>query len=450
MERLGTILIVDDDPLVLEALTQAFMDDYEVVQASSGEEALRVLESNGNLDTVVLDIRMAKMNGLQTARLIKEINSELPIIFHTAYPGEYSESSIEKEHQPFDYVGKNERPERLVRAVKNAVSFARLKSDGANLVKFARQEFGMVGKSEAMRGIYHTIEKIAPSDTKVVILGRTGTGKELVARAIHKRSGRASERLVIFNCNHKSPYLVESELFGHLRGSFTGAIVDRIGLFEYADGGTLFLDEIGDLDMTTQGKLLRVLETGEMQRIGSPEVIRVDVRLICAANRDLDRLIQDGKFREDLFYRLKGVVITIPPLKERREDIPELIDFFIENYSLKRGDDIKVFEPSARDLLVEYDWPGNVRQLLDTVQSLIDLSVSSFITRREVENYLACHKDGHNSSGSFQERVWEFKRVLVIQTLARNNNNVSASARELSLDASNLRKMIKDLDIKVG
>ena len=450
MERLGTVLIVDDDALVLEALKQTFMDDYRVVAASTGEEAVAAVKSDHDLDTVVLDIRMAKMDGLQTAHLIRQINPELPIIFHTGYPGEYSESRIEKDHQPFDYVGKNEQPERLIRAVKNAVSFYRLKADSATLVALAHRHFGMVGKSKAMQEIYQTIEKIAPTDNKVMIFGQTGTGKELVARAIHKRSRRAGARLVILNCNHKAPDLVESELFGHLRGSFTGAIADRMGLLEYADGGTLFLDEIGDLDMTTQARLLRVIETGEMERIGSPEVRHVNVRCICATNRDLAKLVDESKFREDLFYRLKGVTITIPPLKQRREDIPELIDFFVEDYSLKEGDGIKIFEPAARDLLIEYDWPGNVRQLLDTVQSLIDLSFSSFITRQEVENYLAHGNDRHVDEGSFHDRVREFKRTIIIQALARNNNNVSAAARELSLDPSNFRKMIKDLGLSRG
>lgn len=454
MKLLGKILIVDDDPLVLEALTQTFMDDFEVVPASSGKEAISAVESRSDLDTVVLDIRMAEMDGLETARHIRHLNPDLPIIFHTGYPGEYSETQIEKQHQPFDYVGKNERPQRLVRAVKNAVSFSRLKANSTQLIKFARQQFGMVGKSKAMQGIYQTIERIAPTDSKVVILGKTGTGKELVARAIHMRSRRADQPLAILNCNHKSPELVESELFGHLRGSFTGAIADRMGLFEYADGGTLFLDEIGNLDMTTQAKLLRVLESGEMQRIGSPEVIHVDVRLICAANHNLEKLVDKCTFREDLYYRLKGITITIPPLRERREDIPELIDYFVENYCVKSGDSIKIFEPAARDLLVEYDWPGNVRQLLDMVQALVNLSPSSFITRQEVTNYLACTGNGdcitNNATLGFHDRVREFKRILVIQALARNNNNISAAARELSLDPSNLRKMIKDLSIKVG
>ncbi|MFH1374328.1 MAG: sigma-54 dependent transcriptional regulator [bacterium] len=451
MDKLGTVLLVDDDPLVLEALTQTFVDDYRVVATASGEEAVAAVKTHRDLDTVVLDIRMARMDGLQTARLIRQVNPDLPIIFHTGYPGEYSESHIDRDHHPFDYVGKNESPARLVRAVKNAVSFQRLKANSAGLVEFARGEFGMVGKSSAMLEIYQTIEKIAPTNNKVIILGQTGTGKELVARAIHKRSRRADNRLVIFNCNHKAPDLVESELFGHLRGSFTGAVADRIGLFEYADGGTLFLDEVGDLDITTQGKLLRVIETGEMQRLGAPEVICIEVRLICASNRDLDTLVTAGTFREDLYYRLKGVTITIPPLRERREDIPELIDFVMQSYALRNGQGIKVFEPTAQDLLVEYDWPGNVRQLADTVQSLIDLSPSSFISLRDVESYLACTGCNPDQGVTcFREKVREFKRTLVIKTLSRHNQNVTAAARDLSLDPSNLRKLIKNLDLSKG
>ncbi len=264
MDKPGRILVVDDDPLVLEALGQTFSDEYQVVTASSGGEAIDIISSDQDIETVVLDIKMARMDGLQTASRLKEINPELPIIFHTGYPGDYSEDEIEKGHHPFDYVGKNERPARLKRAVKNALTFYRLKSGHSDLVAIACEEYGMVGKSMAMLDVYRTIEKIGPTDNKVMILGPTGTGKELVARAIHRRSKRTDNPLAIFNCNHKAPDLVESELFGHLKGSFTGAVADRIGMFEYADRGTVFLDEIGDLDITTQAKILRVLETGEM------------------------------------------------------------------------------------------------------------------------------------------------------------------------------------------
>ncbi len=442
--------MVDDDPLVLEALHQAFMDDYEVVSASSGFEAVEIVSSDPAIETIVLDIKMAKMDGLKTASKLKQLNPEIPIIFHTGYPGDYSEDEIEKGHAPFDYVGKNERPARLTRAVKNAVTFYRLKSSHSDLATLAREQYGLVGKSKAMIDVYQTIEKIGPTDNKVMILGQTGTGKELVARAIHKRSHRSSRTLAIFNCNHKAPDLVESELFGHLKGSFTGAVADRIGMFEYADQGTVFLDEIGDLDITTQAKILRVLETGEMHRIGSPETVKVDVRLICATHHNLAARIAENRFREDLYYRLKGVTITLPPLRERREDIPALIDFFSRRYCARIGCGLKIFEPEARDYLIEFNWPGNVRQLLDTVQSLIDLSPSHYITRQEVVSYLVLAENPVDGDGSFAQRIREFKRTLILKSLDRHHNNISAAARELSLDPSNLRKIIKDLKISLG
>ncbi|MEA3297370.1 MAG: sigma-54 dependent transcriptional regulator [candidate division Zixibacteria bacterium] len=450
MSKQGKLLIIDDDPLVLEALHQSFLDEYDVVLVSSGEEGLSVLDTCHDLNAIILDIRMAKMDGLQTASRIRELYPDIPLIFHTGYPGDYSESNIEKEYKPFDYVGKNERPARLFRAVRNAVSFHRLKTHSVDMVKFARDHFGLVGQSKAMCEIYQTIEKIGPTNSKVMILGPTGSGKELVARAIHRRSKRLERQLGVFNCNHKAPDLVESELFGHLKGSFTGAVADRIGMFEYTHDGTLFLDEVGNLDITTQGKLLRVLETGEMQRIGSPETIYVDVRIICATNSNLEKMVADKVFREDLYYRLKGVRITLPSLKDRQEDIPDMIDYFTENYCNKNGDGLKVFEPAARDLLIEYDWPGNVRQLLDTVQSLIDLSPSYLITREEVSTYLFYSGKTTGRGGSLNDRVREFRRLVLIQALSRHGNRVSAAARELSLDPSNLRKMLKDLNINTG
>ena len=451
MNSTGKVLIVDDDSLVLETLHELFLDDYDVVLASSGKAALEAVNEHTDLDAIILDIKMARMDGLQTASRIKEINAEIPIIFHTGFPGEYSEAQIESQFKPFDYVGKDERPARLHRAVRQAVSFYRLKRQSLDLVTHARMHFGMVGRSTAMLDVYQTIEKIAPTNNKVIIYGETGTGKELVARAIHKMSHRANERLVICNCSHRPPDLVESELFGHLRGSFTGAVADRIGLFEYADNGTLFLDEVGDLDLTTQGKLLRVLETGEMQRIGSPESIRVNVRLICATHRNLQEMVDSGKFRKDLYFRLKGVAILLPELRERRDDIPALVDYFIENHCMNEGIAIKVFEPAARDVLVEYDWPGNVRQLMDTIQSLIDLSPSQFITGQEVARYLAYKSvpaNGHRHT--YSDQVREFKKKLLIKHLDRNSYNVRATARELAIDPSNLRKLIKDLDIGIG
>ncbi len=448
MTKSGHILIVDDDEMVLEAMYESFIDTYDVTLASSGEAAIKHVVNNPDFDAVILDIRMARMDGLETASRLKEIVTTTPIIFHTGYPGDYSEQEVEQEYQPFDYVGKNERPERLHRAVRNAVAFHRLKNSRTDLIKFARTEYGLVGSSQSMQNVYQTIEKIGPTDSKVMILGSTGSGKELVARALHKRSSRRDKTLAIISCNRKSPDLVESELFGHLRGSFTGAITDRVGMFEYAHGGTLFLDEIGDLDITTQAKTLRVLENGEMHRIGSPEIIRVDVRLICATHHDLQAMVETGTFREDLYYRLKGIIIQLERLKDRREDIPELLDYFAERCCMKRASGLKVFEPAARDLLIEYDWPGNVRQLMDTIQSLIYLTPSYYITRQEVADYLKYRNAESNGDSSLSGKVRDYKRTVILQALDHHGYKVSAAARELRVDPSNLHKLMKDLEIQ--
>ncbi len=453
MNQKGKIIIVDDDALVLEVLSEVFQSEYDVVLASSGSEAIEIVAGTSDIDAIVLDIKMARMDGLKTASRIKELDSQVPIIFHTGHPGEYSEEEIEHDFHPFDYVGKDERPARLHRAVRQAVSFNQLRKHSLELSRHAREAFGIVGRSRVMLDVYQTIEKIAPTNNKVIVYGATGTGKELVARALHKASRRADKRLVICNCNHRAPDLVEAELFGHLRGAFTGAMHDRIGLLEYADGGTLFLDEVGDLDITTQGKLLRVLETGEMQRIGSPEMIVVDVRVICATHRDLEELVKEKLFREDLYYRLKGVTIRLPHLKDRPEDISSLIDCFVENHCRREKISLKVFEPKARDLLVDYQWPGNVRQLMDTVQSLIDLSPSQFITAEDTARYLAIDSKGGNGHGgvtSFGDRVRAFKRRVILEALDQNKQNVAAAARELGMDPSNLRKAVKELDVDLS
>ena len=456
MPKTGKILIVDDDQLVLDALEQAFLDEYDIVLASSGQEALDKVKSDNDIDAIILDIRMAEMDGLETAGHINEINSKVPIIFHTGYPGDFSENEIDESHKPFDYVVKNERPLRLHRTVRNAVAQKKMGSNSQILARLARDEFCMIGKSKKMLEIYEIIERIAPTDNKVIILGPTGSGKELVARAIHRRSCRADKRLGIYNCNHKAPDLVESELFGHIRGAFTGAIDDKIGLFEYADGGTVFLDEIGDLDSTNQNKFLRVLESGEIQRLGSPEIIKVNIRLICATHRNIEQMVKDGSFREDLFYRLGRTNITLPSLKDRSEDIPDLINYFLTNLAVEKGYGYKYFEKSAIDFFAACNWSGNVRQLSETIESLYALSPSSFISKNEVAAYLDLHGDGiiwqtiSDGSKSFQARVKDFKKLLIAQALVRNNNVVKAAAEELSLDPSNLSKMIKEAGIKMG
>jgi len=439
-----TILLVDDDRLVLRTLRDLFLDEYQILQASSGRESVELAAQNGGIAAVVMDIKMAGMDGIVAAREIREIAPDIAVIFHTGYPGDYQEDEIDEHERPFDYVQKSDAISRLRRAVRNAVESYRLKNDCRALCLAAEAEFDMIGRSKPMQEVYSLINKVCATDGKVMICGETGTGKELVARAIHRHSRRRNRRLAILNCNHKSPDLIESELFGHTRGAFTHAFEHRPGLFEYAHGGTVFLDEIGDLDATTQGKLLRVIETGEFQKIGTEITQQTDIRVICATHRNLEQMVADGQFREDLFYRLKGVKICLPPLRERREDIPVLVESFKDAFTIEQGLSPKIFEDTAIGLLVDSDWSGNVRQLRDTVESLIVLSDSDVILAEDVTKYLSLEADRETmESGGFSEQVRQFERNLIIRTLAREDYNISAAARVLQIDRANLRKKIQ-------
>ncbi|MBU0983530.1 MAG: sigma-54 dependent transcriptional regulator [candidate division Zixibacteria bacterium] len=446
------ILLVDDDPRVLEGLTVLLETDYTLLSATSGPQALEIIRSNDTIAAVVLDIKMPGMDGIQTGRAIREERPELSVIIHTGFPGEYDEDRIVTSERPFAYVEKGGPTSRLLCALRNAVDRYEARRNVEQLTAIAESAFELIGRSGVMREVYTSILKVAPTDLKVMILGESGTGKELVARAIHKFSARRDKPLAIFNCNHKSPDLVESELFGHSRGAFTGAVADRIGLFEYASGGTVFLDEIGDLDFTTQAKLLRVLERGEFQVVGGgTEGRHTDVRVICATHRDLEAMVADGKFREDLFFRLSGFVITLPPLRERKDDIPMLTQKFAEQFTNRLQIPAVYFDSTAMDVLLNYDWPGNVRWLRSTIESMITMSDSQFIVGDDVAKQLKLNPGDHtNGDGlGLRARVEEFERNCIIKVLHETDGNVDAAARLLSHDPSNLRKKIRKHGIAI-
>ena len=284
-----------------------------------------------------------------------------------------------------------------------------------------------------------------------MILGETGTGKELVARAIHNNSKRRNNRLGILNCNHKAPDIVESELFGHTRGAFTGAVADSIGLFEYADKGTVFLDEIGDLDITTQAKLLRVLESGEYIKVGSQKIETTDVRILCATHKNLKQMVADDKFREDLYYRLKGITINLPALREKKEDIPILVDKFKDRLTIEKGLLPKIFDTSAMNTFLEDDWPGNVRQLYDTIESIVVLSDSDLIVKEDVEKFLEIDtKNIYSSNKQLSSRLNELEKTLIIEALVETNYNKSAAADLLDVERTNFYKKIKKHKLDVS
>jgi two-component system nitrogen regulation response regulator NtrX len=443
--KLQKILLVDDDPRVLEALTALFEGQYYILDASSGRQSVALAEEHSDIAVVVMDIKMEGMDGITAARNVRELRPHASIIFHTGYPGDYEEQQIDVQEKPFDYVQKGHSALQLIRSVRNGAEAYCFKTEGRSVSEHKGLDVGLVGQSPHMQRVIREICKVAQSDNKVMILGETGTGKEIVARAIHDLSARQSRPLAILHCNHKSPDLVETELFGHKKGAFTTAVADRVGLFEYGNGGTVFLDEIGDLDITTQAKLLRVLESGEYTRIGDPTVQTTDIRLLCATHKNLEEMVSQGMFRQDLYYRLKGVQLRIPTLRERREDIPDLVEHFASRFTLKRGLPPKVFDQSAIEALIRFDWPGNVRQLLDTVESVIVLADSDLIMATDVESYLELQNQSNGADlilDGLAAKVEAYRRALVVEALRKTDGNIAAAATLLKSDKSNLRKYV--------
>jgi len=446
------ILIVDDEPGNLEALVIHFEDTYDVLTASSGKESVATVTENTDISAIVMDIKMADMDGIEAARAIRKISPEIPIIFHTGFPGDYDENEIDIGEQPFDYIEKLDSYTKLNRAVRNAVEYHKLKQSSLSLTEYAESVFQMIGESRAMQEVFRIMKKVAPTDGNVLICGETGTGKELAAQAIHENSPRSDKRLTIYNCSRRSPELVESELFGHAKGAFAGAVSERSGLFEEADGGTIFLDEIGDLDLDTQAKIIRFIETGELKRVGSKSMRHIDVRVLSATHKSLPKMVAEGTFREDLYFRLSGITIHLPPLRERREDIPILAEKIKARLIAEKNLSEKIFDPDAVKILTDYDWPGNVRQLQATIENLILLAESDIILAKDVTEALKLNDVPaweNNTQLSLVERVRIFEKSRIMESLKRNDFNISASARELKMDRSNLRKKIKYYDISI-
>lgn len=442
------ILLVDDDQEVLEVLEELFLDDYDVRRAASGQVAIDSIKADPEICVVVMDIKMPDMDGIAAGRELRRLNPHLPVIFHTGYPGDYQEDAIDESEQPFDYVEKGKSATRLMRSVRNAVEAYRARQSDPDRLENLEKKFGMVGRSAPMQEVFRRIEKVIAGDSKVMILGESGTGKELVARAIHNHGVRSTGRLAILNCNHKAADIIESELFGHLKGAFTGAVVDQVGLFEFANQGTVFLDEIGDLDISTQAKLLRVIETGEYQVIGSAEPRKTDVRVVCATHHDLESMVAAKTFRDDLYYRLRGVTISLPPLRERREDIPLLVNRFRDRATIERGLPPKIFDDSAYNLLIEFDWPGNVRQLQDTIEAAILLVDSELIVADDLSELLG-QSPMPVPEGTLTGKLRELEKVLIIEALTAADYNISAAAATLGVDRSNFSKKIRTHGIDI-
>jgi two-component system nitrogen regulation response regulator NtrX len=446
------ILVVDDESGVREALRQVLEYDGGTVRlAGSGGEALTVYpEFRPHL--VLLDVKMAGLDGLETLRRLREADPAAQVVMISGH-GTVATAVEATRQGAFDFLEKPLDADRLLVTVRNALTRAELVRENERLREADDTRTPIVGASPALRAVLALVEKVGPTGSRVLITGENGTGKELVAHALHERSPRRGRPFIEVNCAAIPSELIESELFGHMKGSFTGAVADRAGKFELADGGTLFLDEIGDMSLAAQAKVLRVLEEGLVTRIGGSRPIAVDVRVLAATNKRLEEEIAAGRFREDLFYRLNVVPIAVPPLRDRREDIPVLVEHFARRLAGRGGIPSRRFRDDAIRALVQRAWPGNVRELRNAVERLLILSAGKDVTAPDIEQLLPdtgvrapgveANGDDPQADGSFGSFKQEAERRFLLGKLREYHWNVAETARALDMPRSNLYKKIE-------
>jgi DNA-binding NtrC family response regulator len=438
-----SILIVDDEESVRDSLHNWFIEDgYDVERAENAKNALLMLESR-KFDIILADIKMPGMDGMEMHRRIRALNSETIVIIMTAFASVDTAVQALKDGA-FDYVTKPFDPDDLSHLIRNAATQISLRAENEALkrkVSTLEDIDDIIGQSEAIRKVLKQVESVAQSNSSVIITGESGTGKELIARAIHSNSARKYFPLISVHCGALTESLLESELFGHEKGAFTGAMFNRKGRFEMADGGTIFLDEIATISSKMQVELLRVLETKSFVRVGGNKEIASDFRVICATNRDLKSMVKSGNFREDLFYRLNVVNIAIPPLRERTEDIPLLVNHFIEKYCTSMSRDMITIEPAALKHLENFEFPGNVRELENMIERAIVIGNGREIKLKD----LPMGKEAINSS---VESLDELEKRHIEMILNKYSWNVSRSAKALNVDRVTLYNKIKKYNLK--
>ena len=387
---MANILIIDDEKAIRKTLSEILSyEGYKIDEAADGEEGIKKFSST-TYDVVLCDIKMPKIDGLEFLEKAKEINADVPIIVISGHGN--IETAVEAVKKgAFDYISKPPDLNRLLITLRNALDKQILVTETKVLKRKVARVQEMVGNSSGVKKIKDTIEKVAPTEARVLITGENGVGKELVARWIHEKSNRSTGPMVEVNCAAIPGELIESELFGHEKGSFTSAIKQRIGKFEQANGGTLFLDEIGDMSLSAQAKVLRALQEGKITRVGADKDVNVDVRVIAATNKDLLKEVDDKSFRLDLYHRLGVIIVHVPSLNERREDVPFLVNYYIEKIADEYGQSKKIIDKDAMELLTNYNWTGNIRELRNVVERLIILSGKN-ITADDVMNYVLPRK----------------------------------------------------------
>lgn len=454
MDRANRLLIVDDDPghlATLKTISRSW--GYEAATATDGSEAVERVRSEP-VDLVLMDVRMTHMSGIEALAQIKAYNPAIPVIIMTAYSSVESAVSALKAGA-YDYLIKPLDFEELKLAIERACEHAGLKDENRRLKERLRLDGAathIIGKSPPVKDLMEMLGMVAPSDATVLITGESGTGKELIARSLHFNSPRKEYPLVVVNCAAIAESLLESELFGHEKGAFTGADRRREGRFKQADQGTIFLDEIGETSMAMQAKLLRVLQEREICRVGGEEVLAVDVRVVAATNRDLERDVAEGRFREDLFYRLNVITLKVPPLRERREDVPLLASHFLNKFAEKNRKTAKGFAPVAMDMLVNYDWPGNVRELENAVERAVVLMTAEHVTEKQLPlNIAQQYAEARPSLPGFEvapqtdgtRSLGDIEKEAIIATLEATDGNKSETARRLGITRKTLHNKLK-------
>jgi DNA-binding NtrC family response regulator len=449
------ILIADDDEVSCELFAETLADDgYGVEKVTSGDQALARLDE-APFDLVIVDVRMPGTSGLDVTRIVHQKNPSLPVIVMTAFGS--IETAVEAIREgAFDFISKPMNLAELRKTVEKALAQRSLQrradKSAEGTAESSRQPLSkIIGKTPAMLEVYKTVARVAPTRSTVLILGESGTGKEMIARAIHEHSPRANQPFVAVDCGALTETLLESELFGHVRGAFTGAVADKKGVFEEAQGGTCFLDEIGGISPNLQARLLRVLQEHEVRRVGGKEWISVNVRVVAATNCNLAEAVKQGEFRQDLYYRLNVVAIQLPPLRERADDIPLLAEHFLDCYSVEHGKTMSTISDKAMALLRSYTWPGNIRELENAIEQAVALSNQAVLVPEDLPHEVRDQGASRFSpqgleDGHFQFRdtpsLEEVKKRYVLNVLKQSHGNVSATARILNVDRRSLYRML--------
>ena len=450
MTKQPTILIVDDERNTREGLQRALQDRYNVLLAEDSQKAVQTLESTP-VDVMLTDLRMPGVDGMGLLRRAMSLTNPPVCIMMTAY-GSIENAVQAMQAGAYHYVTQPVNLDELELVIQRALNSRRIEVENVNLHERIDRRYGLkniIGESPAMRQLFETVQQVAPSRATVLITGETGTGKELIAKAIHNLSPRKNGAFIPVHAAALPSTLLESELFGHEKGAFTGAVERRIGRFELADGGTLFLDEVSELEPSIQVKLLRVLEERAFERVGGAKTLQVDVRLVAATNKDLKKLVSEGKFRDDLFYRLSVVTIDLPPLRERRDDIPLLVKAFLDEFGRENSKQVRELTPEALNVLLAYDWPGNVRELRNAIEQMVVLARAERLTVRDMPAVIRGSADLTKINVvRAGMTVEEAERQLIVQALTETNSNRTKAAQKIGISRRTLHRKLKEFGLE--